>query len=309
MRSRRKPKSCRRAGILPAHAFTLIELLVVIAIIAVLAGLLLPALSRAKDRVKSIQCLNNQRQIAMSHRLVLDEETGDRLGEPAVGDWIADRVGLQQEGWLCSLAPPPTSRSQIYSIALLGAVNRAWVSADWKNDWRLVFIDLFGNRVVSQKSRMGSYAFNGWLLGGDGSLMGGNGQVLVGVPPGARRREGDVSFFVESQVRQPAQTPVLGDGGIAFVWPLASDEPPPNLVDGVIYVPGIDHGDLKFMGLPRHGSRPRPVPNRWAADRLLPGAINMSFFDGHAEQVQLERQWQLYWHRDFQPLPKRPGLR
>jgi len=41
----------------------------------------------------------------------------------------------------------------------------------------------------------------------------------------------------------------------------------------------------------------------------LGDAINMSFFDGPAEQVQLEPLWQLYWHHDYQPLPKRPGLK
>jgi prepilin-type N-terminal cleavage/methylation domain-containing protein len=133
----------------PRLGFTLIELLVVIAIIAILAGMLLPSLSRAKARGQRTVCMNNLRQIGVFMQFYTDENNDTFPAHRNQGLTTDDGARSLTNWWGTTIVTYGGGRSNLFHDPAINTKRlddgTKWV---WKFDCHLV-----------------GYGYNGWFLG------------------------------------------------------------------------------------------------------------------------------------------------
>src|SRR2546425_1519475 len=256
----KKLESERKAGC--RRAFTLVELLVVIAIIAILAGLLLPVLSKAKARAYTVVCLNNMKQLQLAWHIYAEDHD----------DWIAPnclngRPGdtPEQASWVAGIMTYETTRPGF---------------ADFSDSTNTLKLVPGGYGSIGQYTRSpGIYkcpADKSW--------------TLIGGQRHARVRSVSMNAFMGGpewyrDVYSISKTSDLIDPGPANTFVFV-DEHEDSIWGGAFFVAGnASWSDTFWVGLPasRHS-----------------GAGVFSFADGHAEtkkwldrrtRVPVKRRW------------------
>jgi prepilin-type N-terminal cleavage/methylation domain-containing protein/prepilin-type processing-associated H-X9-DG protein len=271
---------CPQSSSSPRRAFTLIELLVVIAIIAILAALLLPALSRAKESALNTSCRNNLRQFAIALNIYVQENNAypyGKFGDPQWVPAIEPYVGAKFNNLVFSgKAIGASAVFQCPSYARLISLP-AWSPAPFEYD-------------------LGTYGYN---AKGSSARDPSTGLGLIGDDSTTNSTSRPVR---ESDLVSPSSMIAMGDSPIT-----ALQATPSHPAIGAVGSSDLDHFwgqeyvlDRNLVITPRSDTlfTRKRHQNRW----------NIVYCDGHTQNLHTQKLFEYkndallsLWNRDHQP--------
>ncbi|MDB6109639.1 MAG: hypothetical protein JWR69_1389 [Pedosphaera sp.] len=227
--------------------FTLLELLIVVAIIGILAAMLLPALTRSKDRAKAIFCMNNSKQLALAWTMY-SGDNNDRLVYNLGGD--ANRQSLaprDQPNWVDNIMDwelsPDNTNTAFIGTSMLGPYAYATTIYKCPGDKALSQIQ----REAGWTARVRSVSMNA-MIGNPGQLLQGGANV---------NNPNYTQFLKQSDIQNPSTI-------FVFV-----DEHPDSINDGYfLNTPAVGSAEPEWVDLPASYHN---------------GGGSFSFADGHTE--------------------------